>query len=123
VSNIVRIHPGQEPVRRHFLKEWLESKGLAPSDLLDLLNDEERSMDLNFIDKSQVYRWMKGQMPQPAMQARVAAALRIRPEQLLRHPDEDWFSEFFEGRTADELTRIKTALAAMFPRNAGGRRG
>lgn len=90
---------------------------MGAPELLAVLNDPERSMDLGAIDKSQVYRWVKGQMPQPAMQARLAGALGLDdPASLLRHPDDDWFIEFFSGRSRDEIRRMKLALEAAFPR-------
>lgn len=117
MSTITKIYQGRQPVRRHFLGEWLEARHLSVSDLLALLNDDERSMDLPRVDKSQVYRWLRGQMPQSAMQARLAAALELDdPGSLLRHPDDDWFAEFFAGRSRDEIHRMKLMLEAAFPR-------
>jgi hypothetical protein len=90
---------------------------MSVPDLLALLNDDERSMELPRVDKSQVYRWLKGQMPQAAMQARIAAALEMEDAaSLLRHPDDDWFAEFFSGRSRDEIHRMKLMLEAAFPR-------
>lgn len=116
MAEIVQIHQGKQPPRRHYLKEWLEERRLSVPDLLDLLNDPERSMDFQVVDKSQPYRWLKGQMPGPFMHQRLADALEIRPEQLLRHPAEDWFAEFFRNRTPDELQRIRIVLENSFPR-------
>lgn len=97
----------------------MEHRGVTVSRLLELLNDDERSMDLPRVDKSQVYRWQKGQMPQPAMQRRVAEALGLDdPADLLRSPLDDWFARFLRGRSQDELQRIKTILEASFPRRS-----
>lgn len=74
-------------------------------------------MDLPRVDKSQVYRWLKGQMPQAAMQVRIAAALEMEDAgSLLRHPDDDWFIDFFSGRSRDEINRMKLVLEASFPK-------
>ncbi len=118
MTQVTEIHKNKSPVRRHFLAEWLEWRNLTPADLLDALNDPERSMDLGYIDKSQVYRWLKGQMPQPAMQRRIAEGLDLNdPADLLRAPDPigDWFVEFVRGRSADEIERIQQTLQAAFP--------
>lgn len=119
MSDPVVIHQGKEPVRRHFLREWLAEKDMSPSDLLDALNDEERSMDLPAIDKSQVYRWLKGQMPQKAMQVRLAAALELSdPADLLRAPQDDWLTKFFEERSVEEKERARQMLEAAFPKKS-----
>lgn len=118
------IHAGKTPVRRHFIKEWMEHKGVSVSDLLALLNDDERSMDLPRVDKSQVYRWHKGQMPQPAMQTRIAEALGVESEaDLLRPPEDDWFVRFFMNRSKEERDRMRKMLEAAFPEVKTGTKG
>lgn len=117
---ITRIHQSKQPIRRHFLNEWLASKGLKPADLVEMLNDPDRSMDLEEIGKSQVYRWLGGQLPQPATQLRLADALGIEPEALLRHPDDDWVARFMDGRSQDEINRIKATLENAFPKKDAG---
>lgn len=67
------------------------------------------------VDKSQVYRWLKGQLPHADMQERIAALFQIEPEALLRHPDDDWLSRFFSGRDAAERDRIKKAMELAWP--------
>lgn len=119
MTDPVVIHQGKEPVRRHFLKEWLDDKGMTPTELLEALNDPERSMDLPGIDKSQVYRWLKGQMPQKAMQVRIAAALEMKdPAELLRAPQDDWLTKFFEERSLEEKERARQMLEAAFPKKS-----
>jgi len=116
MTDVPSIHQGKTPIRRHFIKEWMENQGVSVSDLLALLNDDERSMDLPRVDKSQVYRWQKGQMPQPAMQKRVADALGLEDEaDLLRPPEDDWFVKFFSERSKEELERARAMLEAAFP--------
>lgn len=117
---LTRIHQNKQPIRRHFLPEWLEAKDLDATDLLDLLNDPDRPMDLNEVEKSQVYRWLAGQMPGPAAQKRIMDALgEDNPEALLRHPTNDWVSKFLDGRSQDEIQRIKDTLETAFPKRAG----
>lgn len=100
-----RIHQNKTPIRRHFIKEWAEARNLTRADLARELG----------IDKSQPSRWWDGQMPQPAEQERIAAVFGIEPEALLRHPDADWMSRFFEGRASEERERIKKAMELSFP--------
>lgn len=118
MSKLTTIHQNKQPIRRHYLPEWLEERQMSATDLLDALNDPDRSSEFPFIDKSQVYRWLKGQLPQPAMQLRIAAALGFGtdPEKLLRPPELDWIKEFFDGRSREEKTRIRNTLTAAFPR-------
>lgn len=104
------IHQNKTPVRRHFIKEWMESRGLEPADLIEQLD----------ADRSTVYRWLDGQMPQPRWQAKLAAVFHVEPEDLLRDPDADWLSRFFEGRKADERERIKQAMELAWPKQASG---
>lgn len=118
MANVSRIHQNKRPVRRHFIAEWLEARGMSPPELLEVLNDPERSMEHTEVDKSQVYRWLKGQMPHPGMQVRIALALGLDdPGKLLRPPEADWISEFFENRSREELERIRKTLEAAFPRS------
>lgn len=92
---------------------------MSPTELLDLLNDPERSSEYPFIDKSQVYRWLKGQLPQAPMQQRIAAALGFegQPEKLLQPPEFGWIKDFFDGRSREEVARIRDTLTVAFPRS------
>jgi hypothetical protein len=124
MSEPTKIHSGKEPVRRHFIKEWMEHLDVSVTDLLTALNDDERAMDLPRVDKSQVYRWQKGQMPHPAMQKRIADALgREDPSELLRPPLDDWFVQFFMDRSAEERERMRKMLEVAFPKGRTGTEG
>lgn len=109
MKKLTRIHAGKQPVRRHFIKEWMEVRGIEPADLVEALD----------VDKSQVYRWIKGQLPQPKYQERIAAMFELEPEALLRHPDDDWMARFFEGRDIAERERIKKAMELSWPLKTG----
>lgn len=67
------------------------------------------------VDKGTVSRWFKGQLPQAAQQETLAALFQIEPEALLRHPDDDWMSRFFHGRSQEEKDRIKQAMELSWP--------
>lgn len=90
---------------------------MTPVDLLNSLNDPDRNMEFGEVDKSQVYRWLKGQMPNPGMQLRLAAVLGFEgePERILQHPTIDWLSEFFRERTEAETEKAIQMLKLMFP--------
>lgn len=95
---------------------------MTPPELIEILNDPDRwGDDYKPIDKSQVYRWLKGQMPQAAQQVRIARALEMEnPSDLLRDPLDDWFAKFFRDRNRDEMERMKQMLEAAFPRKRAG---
>lgn len=122
MTKVSKIHQNKQPVRRHYLAEWLEARGMKPMDLVELLNDPERSSEFSEIDKTQVYRWLRGQLPQPATQLRIASALGFEgePEKLLQHPSMDWLSEFFKKRTEDETEKAIQMLKLMFPEGKTG---
>lgn len=106
---MANIHQRKMPIRRQFIAEWAQARGLKAADLVEQLG----------VDKSQVYRWFKGQMPQPAQQEAIAALFEIEPEALLRHPDDDWLSRFFAGRDAAEKDEIKRMIEKAWPPKNG----
>jgi hypothetical protein len=107
--------------RRHFLREWLEARDMEPTDLVRVLNEPE-DMETP-IDKSQVYRWIKGQLPHGQTLTRIAAALELLnfetgepdPELLLAHPSQDWIARKFKDRDHQEYERMKQMLDLAFP--------
>lgn len=127
MKQMSRIHQGKQPIRRHFIVEWLEARDMEPMDLLDGLNEADTSLPA--VDKSQVYRWLKGQMPHKDMQVRIAAALEIvDPETgapdasgILRHPDHDWIARKMHNRSDDEIRRLKEIVDLAFPQKTGTR--
>lgn len=98
---------------------------MTPVDLIEALNDPERSMDFTEVDKSQVYRWLKGQMPQAAMQLRIAAALGFEgePDKLLQDPTMDWLAEFFRDKTEEQKEKAIQMLKLMFEQTKTGTGG
>lgn len=124
---VSEIHKGKEPNRRHFINEWLALREMDAMDLLRVLNEADTSLPA--VDKSQVYRWLKGQLPQAPMQIRIAGALEIvdvetgdpDPRGLFRHPDIDWIARKVRGRSDDEIRRVRQAVEAVLPDKTGTR--
>lgn len=87
----------------------MEARGFEPGDLIEQLD----------ADRSTVYRWLSGQLPQPHWQEKLAALFSVEPEALLRHPDDDWLTRFFSGRDASERERIKQAMELAWPIKTG----
>lgn len=120
-----RIHKGKATTfRRHFLREWLEERGMEPMDLVHALNESEPD---HFIDKTQIYRWLRGQLPHAKTQVRIAAALSLTdpetgeptPERLMHHPAHDWIARKFQGRDMEEIERIRRMVDIAFPDKTG----
>lgn len=105
MPKLPRIHQNKTPIRRHFIAEWAEARNMTRADVA-------RELD---VDKSQTTRWFQGQLPQPAFQEKLAALFEIAPEALLRHPDDDWLSRMFEGRSAKEREHMKRSIETTFP--------
>jgi hypothetical protein len=127
---LTQIHKGKTPHRRHFIKEWMELREMEPKDLIRKLNDVDPSLPP--IDKSQVYRWIDGQLPQPRFMTRIAWALSIftidddgveRPEPdpsgIMRDPNLDWFARQVKDRSEDELRRLRSIVENAFPPRTG----
>lgn len=119
MNSLVRIHKGKQPISKHYLKEWLDERDMGAMDLLDEINKALPDP----IDKSQVYRWLKGQMPHDDMLVRIAGVLSIvdaetgapDPRGVLRDPNVDWIAQKLRGRSEDEVERVKQILDAAFP--------
>lgn len=108
MARIERIHTDKAPPRRHYVIEWAAHRGFSQADICRRTG----------IDKSSVSRWFTGYTAhiRPENEAKLAAAFDIEIPSLYRHPDDDWFAEFFRGREIEELERMKVALEASFPR-------
>lgn len=118
------IHDRKGTFRRHCLAEWLEERRMDPMDLLNALNESGAEEP---IQKSQVYRWLKGQLPHKPTQIRIAAVLNLldiesgepAPELLMRKPEEVWFALKIRNRSEEERERIKQMIELAFPDRTG----
>jgi hypothetical protein len=124
---VSKIHQQKTPNRPHFINEWLEMREMDAMDLLRILNEGDTSLPA--VDKSQVYRWLKGQLPQAAMQKRIAGALEIcdvetnepDPSGLLRHPDLDWIARRIQQSDPEDVKKLKTIVELTLPMRTGTR--
>jgi len=99
---------------------------MEPMDLIRALNDAA-TMDQGEIDKSQVYRWLKGQLPHGPTLMRIAATLDLtdpttgepNPEMLMAHPAQDWITMKLQGRSRDEVERLKSLIELALPDRTG----
>lgn len=99
---------------------------MEPMDLLAALN-EAQGPDRPYIDKSQVYRWLKGQLPHKPTQVRIAAALELldietgepAPELLMSHPAQSWIAGALQGLPNSEVERIRRVVELSLPRKTG----
>lgn len=108
MSNVTTIHKGKQPKRPHFIPEWAEARGFTQAEMAREL----------LADKSVVSRWFSGTTPSEEWQAKLAALFHCEPASLFRHPDDDWLTRFFAGRSRDEIDRIKQTLETAFPKRA-----
>jgi transcriptional regulator with XRE-family HTH domain len=107
-----QIHRGKTPIRRHFLPERAEQRGLSQADL---------SRELE-VEKSTVSRWFAGTIPDNHNLDKLVSILQLEDtSDLFRHPDDDWMARFLQGRDRDEKERIKATLEAAFPKRTGTR--
>jgi hypothetical protein len=121
-----RIHQNRTTFRRHYLREWLEEREMSAMDLLDLLN-EAADMETQPLDKSQVYRWLRGQLPHRPTQVRIAAALELNdpetgepnPEILMMHPAMSFLAERVDVDSPEDMEKLRQLVEITFPHRTG----
>lgn len=110
---VERIHKGKTPPRIHFISEWMEKRGIRPADIVENLG----------VNKGTVSKWGAGALPSEDNVLALAALFEIDPNDLFRHPDDDWIARMFLGRKQAEAEQMRAALAAFmeqaFPRKDG----
>jgi len=110
---VTTIHKGKQPRRPHFLREWMDLRGVKPVELAKQIG----------ADKSLISRWLDGATPGTEYQEKLAAYFHCEPDSIFRHPDDDWLSRFFRNRNADEVARMKALLEAAFPKPSAKNQG
>lgn len=110
MAQVTKIHAGKTPVRRHFIVEWSERRGIKQADL-------QRATGA---DKGTVSRWFaKGVIPSETHIDAVAAALQLDDvASLFRHPDDDWIAKLFRDRNEEERERMRQMIEIAFPRKS-----
>lgn len=111
MAQVTRIHSGRTPVRIHYIPEHAANRGMKQADIVREMSPDSR------IDKSTVSRWFKGSIPKEDHLIALAGLFFGDEEEvsrLFQHPDEDWMTHFFRGRTAAERERVKRMLLAAF---------
>jgi len=106
---IAKIHGGKLPKRIHFIGEWIELRRLAQADVVRELG----------VNKGTVSKWCAGDLPSEDNLTALAALLQVEPNQLFRHPDDDWIARLFADRSEEEKHRMIETLNAAFPRKDG----
>jgi transcriptional regulator with XRE-family HTH domain len=111
--SVTRIHKGKTPTRIHYVAEWMEKRGLRPADIVDRMG----------VNKGTVSKWCGGALPSEENVLALADMFEIEPNDLFRHPDDDWLSRMFLGRKEKEAEQMREALSAFmeraFPRKDG----
>lgn len=115
MAQVTRIHSGKTPIRIHYIPEWAEKRQMKQADIVRNMPPDSR------VDKSTVSRWFNGSLPKEEHLIALAGLL-LRPEEkpeeevwrLFHHPDDDWLTRFFRGRSAAERERAIRVLSASF---------
>lgn len=111
MSRPTRIHSDKAPHRLHFIEEWAKRRGFKKAAHLAAELD---------VDKSQVSRWYKGQIPRDDMLDRIAAAFQLDDvRSLFRHPDDDWLSRLFADSAPEDQADLKELITIWKRRKAG----
>jgi transcriptional regulator with XRE-family HTH domain len=98
MMQIISIHKKKTPPRIHFIAEWAERRGLIQADLAKEIG----------ADKGTVSRWFGGNLPEQPYLLKIAAMLEVEsPNDLFRHPDDNWFKQMFDGRKQEEIEDSK----------------
>lgn len=107
-----QIYARRQPRRPHYLREWMEHRGIeSQAELAEAIE----------ADKSVISRWLDEDHPTTPgtdWQKKLAAFFGGEgdPVDIFRHPLDDWFVRFFEDKTLDQIERGKRLLEAAFPR-------
>ena len=109
MTKVSKIHASKQPRRPHYIEEWASRRQMTQADLARELG----------ADKSLISRWYSGSTPGVEWQQALADLFHVDAESLFRHPDDDWLKRFFQGRSDEEIDRIKRSLEVTFPRRDG----
>lgn len=106
-----RIHKDKNPPRIHYIAEWAERRGLKQADIARATG----------ADKSVVSRWFDGRLPETPNLLKIAAILNVEePNELFRHPDDNWFKRMFEGRPQQDIDDSKELVSIHLRKTSSG---
>lgn len=112
---VEQIYARRQPRRPHYLGRLMERYGVSRGDLIETLE----------IDKSQLSRWLdekRPQTPSPHWAEKLGEYFGQGgdPVDIFADPDMDWMARFLQGRSRDEVDRMKAMLEAAFPAKRAG---
>lgn len=115
MAKVSKIHTDKQPIRIHYIAEWLAHRGLKQVDILNSMI-EAGFLDIN---KGTISKWCSGQMPSEKYLLVLADVMSIGPNDLFRDPDDDWLTALFRSREKSEKKRMRAMLEAAFPMKDG----
>ncbi len=109
-SDLMRIYQNRQPRRPHYLAQLMERHGVTRADIIEAIE----------VDKSLLSRWLDEDKPStPSLEwSRKLGEFFGKgsdPVDIFANPDVDWMSRLLQGRSADEISRIKAMIEAAFP--------
>jgi transcriptional regulator with XRE-family HTH domain len=109
MPKIAKIHADKRPIRIHYLVEWLETRHMIQADLEKLVG----------VNKATVSKWCGGSLPSEKNLLLICDALSIEPNDLFRHPKDDWLSKLFANHKKEDSDRLKIVIENALPRKSG----
>lgn len=107
MKKIEKIPTKKTPQKPHYIREWMEVKGVRAVDLSRATG----------IDKSNISRWLKyGSCPAEEQQQKLGDFFKCGRDGLFHHPDDHRLRALLEGRSPDEVDRIFATIEMAFPR-------
>lgn len=109
-SHLMRIYQNRQPRRPHYLAPLMERYNVSRQDIIEAIE----------VDKSLLSRWLdesKPSTPSPDWARKLGEFFGKGhdPVDIFSDPDVDWMSRLLQGRSADEIERIKAMIEAAFP--------
>lgn len=102
MAKLHSIHAGKTPPRIHYIAEWAEKRNLSQADVTRAIG----------ADKSSVSRWFAGKLPEQPYIMKLTAVLQLEePNDMFRHPDDNWFKRMFKDRNEQEIKTSKDLVA------------
>lgn len=98
MAQVTKIHHGKTPPRIHYLAEWAKKRHKKQVDFIKATG----------ADKGTVSRWFSGLLPETPYLLKITAFLELEePNDLFRHPEDDWFKRMFQNRSKQEIEASK----------------